>query len=69
MQISVPRRMDHVATLTVQVAPDLTSWTEGAAFTAVVSNTPSALVVRDLTPLMPGVARRFMRLKAELPPP
>lgn len=69
MQIALPRRMDHVATLTVQVAPDLTSWTEGPAFTAVVSNTPSALVVRDLTPLMPGVARRFMRLKAELPPP
>jgi hypothetical protein len=65
MQMTLPRRMDHVATLTVQVSPDLTSWAEGP--TVVVSNTPTALVVRDLTPLGPGVARRFMRLKAELP--
>ena len=68
-QITIPRRMDHLATLTVQVSPDLTSWTSGPAATAVISDTPAALVVRDLTPIGSGATQRFMRLKAELPTP
>lgn len=67
LQITLPRRLDHLATLTVQVSPDLTSWAAGPAATLVISDTPAALVVRDLTPLSPGAPKRFMRLKAELP--
>lgn len=65
-QITLPRRMDHLATLTVQVSPDLTSWTSGPAATVVISNSPAALVTRDLTPLGSAAPKRFMRLKAEL---
>jgi len=65
-QITIPRRIDHPAALTVEVSADLTNWQSGAAATAVVSDGPLALVVRDLTPSGPGAARRFMRLKAEL---
>ena len=65
-QITLPRRMDHLATLTVQVSPDLTSWASGPAATSVISNTPAALVTRDLTPLGSGAPKRFVRLKAEL---
>ncbi len=68
-QITVPRRTDRLATLTVQVSPDLTNWTSGPAATAVISDTPAALVIRDLTPLSPGAPKRFMRVKAELPTP
>ena len=68
-QITVPRRTDRLATLTVQVSPDLTSWSSGPAATAVISETPTSLVTRDLTPLSPGAPKRFMRLKAELPAP
>jgi len=69
LQISFPRRADHLATLTVQVSSDLSNWASGPASTATVSDTPQALVVRDLTPLGSGAPKRFMRLKAELPPP
>ena len=68
-QITVPRRTDRLATLTVQVSPDLTSWSSGPAATAVISETPTSLVTRDLTPLSPGAPKRFMRLKVELPTP
>lgn len=68
-QVSIPRRVDHPATLTVQVSPDLTNWAAGPAATVVVSDTPSALVVRDLTPISPGAPQRFFRLKAELGTP
>ncbi len=66
LQITIPRRLDRLATLTPQVSPDLTNWASGPAVTTVISDTPAALVVRDLTPLAPGAARRFMRVKAEL---
>jgi len=69
LQITIPRRTDRPATLTVQVSSDLTKWEEGPAFTEVISNTSAALVVRDLTPLGAGTPRRFMRLRAELPAP
>ncbi len=68
-QLTLPRRIDRLATLTLQVSPDLTNWTSGPAATVVISDTPAALVTRDLTPLGPGVPKRFMRLKAELPTP
>ena len=68
-QIAVPRRADRLATLTVQVSPDLTSWTSGPTATAVISDTPTSLVTRDLTPLGVGASKRFMRVKAELPTP
>ena len=69
LQMTIPRRNDHPATLNVMVSSDLINWDAGPAFTVEVSNTPAALVVRDLTPLSPGVPQRFMRLKAELPAP
>ncbi len=67
-QITIPRRVDHPATLTVQVSSNLLDWDEGDLFTAVVSNTPAALVVRDLTPLDADHPQRFMRLKTVLVP-
>jgi hypothetical protein len=69
LQITIPRRIDHPATLTVQVSSNLTDWDEGEGFTAVVSNTPAGLVVRDLTLLSAAHPQRFMRLKTELAAP
>ena len=66
-QITLPRRVDRPATLTVEVSPNLTNWAAGPAATAVISDIPAALVVRDLTPLGSGAPMRFMRLKAEVP--
>jgi hypothetical protein len=68
LQVTIPRRADHPALLTVEVSGDLLVWLSGAEHTVVVSDTPQALVVRDLTPLGPGVARRFLRLRTELLP-
>jgi hypothetical protein len=68
-QITIPRRIDHPATLRVLVSSDLAHWDAGDGVTVVVSNTPSALVVRDLTPLSAGQPQRFMRLSANLPTP
>ncbi|MCX6865824.1 MAG: hypothetical protein NTV46_06305 [Verrucomicrobia bacterium] len=69
VQITIPRRIDHPAVLTVEVSSDLTKWDAGEMFTEAISNSPAALVVRDKTPLGPAHPRRFMRLKAELPTP
>ena len=69
LEITIPRRIDHPATLTTQVSSDLSNWASGPTATEIVSNSPAALVVRDLTPLGSGAPQRFMRLKAELPPP
>jgi len=66
LQVSIPRRSDHPALLTVQVSPDLANWSDGPAATVVVEDSLSALVVRDLTPLGGTAPQRFMRLKAEL---
>lgn len=67
LQITIPRRPDHSATLVVEVSDDLEHWHSGAGETTVVSDGPAALVVADLTPLDSGHPRRFMRLKAGLP--
>lgn len=69
VQISIPRRADHPALLTVEVSPDLKNWFSGAAYTSVVSDGPAALVVRDLTALDSAHPRRFIRLRASIPTP
>lgn len=69
LQISLPRRRDHPATLVVEVSSDLSSWYSGASYTQVVSDDVAALVVRDLTPISPSTPMRFMRLRAIPPTP
>lgn len=69
LQISIPRRSDHPATLTVQVGSDLINWQSAAAATVVVTDVPAGLVLRDLTPLGAGTAQRFMRVKVEVATP
>ncbi len=67
VQTTIPRRLDHLATLTVEVSGDLLTWNSGAPHTTVISDTQASLVVRDTTPLAPPVAKRFLRLRAVLP--
>lgn len=67
LQITIPRRSDHPAVLTVEVSPDLANWYSGASYTQTVSDGPAALVVRDLTPLDTAHPKRFIRLRASLP--
>jgi hypothetical protein len=66
LQIRIPRRTDHPATLTVEVSDDLENWFSGPAHTEVVDNGLEALVVRDLTPFGGAHPKRFMRLRASL---
>lgn len=65
LQISIPRRIDHPAVLTVQVSGNLTSWASGPGHTEIIADDVSSLTVRDLTPVDPANPMRFMRLKAE----
>ena len=67
LQITVPRRSDRPAVLTVEVSADLTKWISGPGVTEVVSETPVAWVVRDLRPLGAGKPKRFMRVRATVP--
>jgi hypothetical protein len=67
LQITVPRRVDHAASLVVEVSSDLVNWSSGISHTQIVSNTTAALVVRDLTPFGGTTTRRFMRVRV-LPP-
>lgn len=69
LRIQIPRRIDHPATLVVEVSGDLVTWNSGAAHVDVISETPSELIARDRTVLGPTHPRRFVRLKASLPPP
>lgn len=64
-QITIPRRSDHLAVLTVEVSGNLSDWQSGPAATQLVDDGEAALVVRDLVTLGPAHPRRFMRLKAE----
>jgi hypothetical protein len=65
--ITIPRRIDRLATLTVEVSGNLADWQSGPAHTEVLQNDQAALVVRDLTPLSPANPKRFIRLKVTLP--
>jgi hypothetical protein len=67
LQITIPRRLDHPANLTVEVSGDLANWSSGPFSTGIVSDDVSALVVRDLTALDAAHPRRFIRLRAVLP--
>lgn len=69
LQISVPRRSDRQVTWVVEVSGDLVQWHSGPAVTQVVTQTPDALVVRDLVAYEPPTTRRFMRVRASLPVP
>jgi hypothetical protein len=65
--ITIPRRVDHAVLLTVEVSGNLTNWQSGPGHTETVSDTVTALVVRDLTPLDSANPKRFIRLRAVLP--
>lgn len=67
--ITIPRRIDHLAVLTVEVSGNLVDWNSGDGFTEIIQDDASALVVRDLTSLGPANPKRFIRLKAVLPAP
>lgn len=68
LQISIPRLRNRLATFTVEVSSDLVQWNSGSTYTAEVSNTAEALVVRDKTASGAGLPQRFMRLKAVVQP-
>lgn len=69
LQVTIPRRSDHSAILSVEVSDDLVLWHSGSQSTVTVSDTPSGWVVRDLEPRRPDRPKRFIRVKAELPSP
>ena len=64
LQVSVPRRADHPATLLLEVSGNLTDWSSGSAFVETISDTPAALVLRDRSVLG---GKRFVRLRATIP--
>ncbi len=68
LQISIPRLRNRLATFTVEVSSNLVQWNSGNTYTAEVTNTAEALVVRDKTVSGAGLPQRFMRLKAVLLP-
>jgi hypothetical protein len=65
--ITIPRRIDHQVTLTIEVSGDLAIWHSGPAQVEISNEGLAALVARDLTPPGPANPRRFIRLKASLP--
>ena len=67
MEITIPRRIDHFATLVVEVSGDLVHWYSGSGQTLTVSDGLLSLVVRDLTAVDSLNPRRFMRLRASIP--
>lgn len=67
LQLSVPRRIDRPATVTVQVSSDLGIWLSGSGNSVEVLNTNSGLVVRDLTAMSPADPKRFIRVKVTVP--
>lgn len=67
LEITIPRRIDRPATLSVEVSGDLATWHSGPLHTQTVSDGLHALVARDLTPLDAANPRRFIRLRASLP--
>ena len=67
LQMTIPRRIGHRATLVVEVSSDLVTWNSGDTYTEIVSNNTAVLIVRDKTPLSGNPGKRFMRLRATLP--
>jgi hypothetical protein len=68
LQMTIPRRIDHQAILTVEVASHPAGpWQSGPTYTTEVSNDINSLIVRDNTPMGPGSPHRFMRLNVALP--
>lgn len=67
--MTVARQPGNLVNLTVEVSDDLETWQFGPTSTQVLTNTPSLLVVKDLTPLSPSAPHRFIRLRAEVPEP
>lgn len=65
--ITIPRRIDHQAVLTIEVSDDLVTWNSGSEHVEILSDGLATLVARDLTPLGPTAPKRFIRLKAALP--
>lgn len=53
-------------TYTVQVSSNLQSWVSGSAYTVVITNLPTQLIVRDNTPVG-GATSRFIRLQVSDP--
>lgn len=69
LQITVPRRTDRTATLTIEVSDNLKDWNSGASYTQVVDDGVSALVVRDLSAIDASRPRRFMKLRTTITGP
>jgi hypothetical protein len=67
LQITIPRRLDRIATLVVEVSSNLSVWNSGSGFTNTIQNDANALVVRDLTVQSGANPRRFIRLRASVP--
>ncbi|RYD23531.1 MAG: hypothetical protein EOP88_03825 [Verrucomicrobiaceae bacterium] len=68
LRIGIPRRADRLASLVVQVSPNLTSWSSGPAYTLVDSSAPSLLTVRSLVPIDGTTPRQFMRTGISVTP-
>ena len=68
LQISIPRLQNRLAMVSVEVSGDLVSWNSGNSYTVEVSNTPEAIVVRDIVPSGLGMPKRFVRARAVLLP-
>jgi hypothetical protein len=69
MELTIPRRSDHTANLTVEVSSDLVNWRSGPSVTTTVSDSPAGWVVRDLVPNGADHPKRFYRLKVDEPNP
>jgi hypothetical protein len=64
LQLSIPRRANHMVSVTMEVSGNLKDWFSGPLYVTTVSDTPSALVLRDLTVLG---SSRFARARVTLP--
>jgi hypothetical protein len=69
MELTIPRRSDHTANLTVEVSSDLINWRSGPTVTTTVSDNSAGWVVRDLVPDGADQPKRFYRLKVDEPNP
>jgi len=68
LQITIPRRADRPAALSVEVSDNLTHWSAGSAFTQQVSSGPAFLTVRSLVQEDDATPRHFMRTAISVVP-